>query len=163
VAYSLECGLPACRGVGHHAPSIRLGDLDFSIALSLENHRRHRTSIIDSIVGEFPAALLACSSVILFSAISNIVHLHILLRQDNQHVVRNFSTIANVCTFPGASGGAASEDSADPEFFFSFVVQYEGDLRDPSCARESLGHCSFHCLLCSQSVGNITGLDIGNA
>jgi hypothetical protein len=48
-------GLPAFRGVGHHAPSIFLGNLDFSIALSLESHRHLRISIIDSIVGEFPA------------------------------------------------------------------------------------------------------------
>ena len=54
------CGFPARRGVGHHAASIRLGDLDISIALSLESHRILRTSIIDSIVGEFPAALLTC-------------------------------------------------------------------------------------------------------
>jgi hypothetical protein len=52
------------NGVGHHAPSIRLGDLDFSIALSLESHRHLRTSIIDSIAGEFPEALLTCSFVI---------------------------------------------------------------------------------------------------
>jgi hypothetical protein len=46
------------RVVGHHAASIRLGDLDISIALTLESHRSLRTSIIDSIVGEFPAALV---------------------------------------------------------------------------------------------------------
>jgi hypothetical protein len=61
------CGLPIGRGVGHHAASIRLGDLDFSIALSLESHRQLRTSIIDSIVAEFPAALLTtCLFVIRF-------------------------------------------------------------------------------------------------
>jgi hypothetical protein len=54
------CGFPAIRGVGQHAPSIRLGDLVFSIALSLDSRRNLRTSIIDSIVGEFPAALLNC-------------------------------------------------------------------------------------------------------
>jgi hypothetical protein len=54
-------GLPAFRGVGHHAPSIFLGDLDFSIALSLESHRHLRISIIESIVGEFPAVLLVSS------------------------------------------------------------------------------------------------------
>jgi hypothetical protein len=43
------CGLPVERGVGHHAPSIRLGNLDFSITLSLESHRHLRTTIIDSI------------------------------------------------------------------------------------------------------------------
>jgi hypothetical protein len=75
------CGLPVGRGVGHHAQSIRLGDLDFSITLSLENHRHLRTSIIDSIVGEFGAVLLAFSFVIRFSAISHIVQLHILRRQ----------------------------------------------------------------------------------
>jgi hypothetical protein len=70
------CGLPACHGVGHHAAlSIRLEDLDFSVTLSLESHRHLRTSIIDSIVGEFSAALLTCSFVIRFSAISKIVHL----------------------------------------------------------------------------------------
>jgi hypothetical protein len=31
-------GLPTGRGVVHHAPSIRLGDLDSFIALSLESH-----------------------------------------------------------------------------------------------------------------------------
>jgi hypothetical protein len=72
---------PIGRGVGYHAPSIRLGDLDFSIALSLESHRILRSCIINSIVGEFPAALLTCSFVIRFSAISNIAHLHILPRQ----------------------------------------------------------------------------------
>jgi hypothetical protein len=30
------CGLPAARGVGHLAPSIRLGDLDSSIAAAAE-------------------------------------------------------------------------------------------------------------------------------
>jgi hypothetical protein len=46
-----------------HAPSIRLGDVDSSIvaALSLESHRHLRTSIIDSIVGEFPAVILTVS------------------------------------------------------------------------------------------------------
>jgi hypothetical protein len=33
------CGLPIGRGSEHHAPSIRVGDLDFSIALSLESQR----------------------------------------------------------------------------------------------------------------------------
>ena len=48
-AWRMACfGLPVGRGVGHHAPSIRLGDLDFSIALSLESHRHLRISIIDS-------------------------------------------------------------------------------------------------------------------
>jgi hypothetical protein len=64
------CGLSVCRGVGHHGPRIRLGDLDVSIArLSLESHRHLRISIIDSIVGEFPAVLLVFSSVIRFTAI----------------------------------------------------------------------------------------------
>jgi hypothetical protein len=46
------CGLPACLEYGHHAPSIRLGDLDSSIALSLEIHRHLRASVIDSIMGD---------------------------------------------------------------------------------------------------------------
>jgi hypothetical protein len=75
------CGLPVGCGVGHHEPSIRLGDLDFSITLNLGSHRHLRTSIIDSIVGEFAAVLLAFSFVICFSAISHIVGLHILWRQ----------------------------------------------------------------------------------
>jgi hypothetical protein len=71
------CGLPVGRGVGHHhAPSIRLGDLDFSITLSLESHRHLRTSIIDSIVEDFAAVLLTVSFVIRFSALSHIVQLH---------------------------------------------------------------------------------------
>jgi hypothetical protein len=46
------CGLPVGRGVGDHAPSIRLGDLHFSIRLSVESHHWNlRTSTIDSIVG----------------------------------------------------------------------------------------------------------------
>jgi hypothetical protein len=57
VAY-INYNLPVDRGVGHHAPSIRLGDFDFSIMLSLESHRHLRTSIIDSIVGELVAVLL---------------------------------------------------------------------------------------------------------
>jgi hypothetical protein len=62
------CGLPVGRPVEHHAPSIRLlGDLDFSIALSLESHRHLYTFIIDSIVGVF---------VIRFSAMSHIFKLH---------------------------------------------------------------------------------------
>jgi hypothetical protein len=52
------CGLPVGRGVGHHARSIHLGDLDFSTALSLESHRHLHISIIDSIVGEVPTVLL---------------------------------------------------------------------------------------------------------
>jgi hypothetical protein len=55
-------GPPVGRGVGQHAPSIRLGDLDSSITLILESHRHLRTSIIDSIVGEFPAVLLTFRS-----------------------------------------------------------------------------------------------------
>jgi hypothetical protein len=55
------CGLPTARGVGHHAPSIRLGDLDSSIALSLESHGHLLISIIDSFGGEFPAVLLVSS------------------------------------------------------------------------------------------------------
>jgi hypothetical protein len=74
VAYGRCCGLRVCRGVGHHATSIRLPDLEFSIALSLESHRHLRISIIDSIVGEFPAVLLVSSFVIRFSFISHIVH-----------------------------------------------------------------------------------------
>jgi hypothetical protein len=74
------CGLPVGRGVGHHAPKIRLGDLDSSITLSLGSHRHLRTSIIDSIVGESAAVLVTFSFVIrLF--ISHIVQLHILRRQ----------------------------------------------------------------------------------
>jgi hypothetical protein len=69
----VSCGVPDGRAVGHHAPSIRLEDLDFSITLSLESHRHLRTSIIDSIVGEVAAVLLAISFVIRFSAISRIV------------------------------------------------------------------------------------------
>jgi hypothetical protein len=53
------CDLPIGRGVGQHAPSIRLGDLDSSIALSLDSHRHLRTSIIDSIVREFAALFFA--------------------------------------------------------------------------------------------------------
>jgi hypothetical protein len=75
------CGLPVGRSVGHHAPSIRLRDLDFSIMLSLESHRHLRTSIIDSIVGGVAALLLTFSFVIRFSFISHIVQLHILRRQ----------------------------------------------------------------------------------
>jgi hypothetical protein len=76
------CGLPIGRGVEHHAPSIRLGNLGFSITLSLESHRHLRTSIIDSIVGEFAVILLTSSFAIHFSAISHIVKkLHILRRQ----------------------------------------------------------------------------------
>jgi hypothetical protein len=66
------CGLPPTRGVGHHAPTIRLGDLDSSIALSLESHPHLRISIIDSIVGEFPAVLLVSSLVIRLSAMSQV-------------------------------------------------------------------------------------------
>jgi hypothetical protein len=58
------CDLPVGRGVGHHAPSIRLGDLHFSSTLSLESHQHLRPSIIDSIMGEFAAVLLAISFVI---------------------------------------------------------------------------------------------------
>jgi hypothetical protein len=61
------CGLHVGRGFGHNAPSIRLGDLDFSIKLNLESHRHLRASIIESIVGEFAAALLTFSFVIRFS------------------------------------------------------------------------------------------------
>jgi hypothetical protein len=39
------CGLPVGRDVGHHAPSIRLGHLDFSIALSFESHRHIRITM----------------------------------------------------------------------------------------------------------------------
>jgi hypothetical protein len=47
-----------CYGlIGHHASSIRLGDRDFSVALSLKSHQHLRISIIDCIVGEFPAVL----------------------------------------------------------------------------------------------------------
>jgi hypothetical protein len=53
--------LPAGRGVGEHAPSIRLGDRAFFIALSFESHRHLRISIIESIVGEFAPT---CSFVI---------------------------------------------------------------------------------------------------
>jgi hypothetical protein len=69
-------GLPTFRGVGHHAPSILLGDLDFSIALlSLESHWHLCISIIDSIVGKFPAVLLVSLFVIRFSFnVSHIVH-----------------------------------------------------------------------------------------
>jgi hypothetical protein len=74
------CGLPIGHGPEHHAPSIRVGDLDFSITLSLESHRQFLTFIIDSIVAEFAAVLLT-SFVICFSAISHIVKLHILRRQ----------------------------------------------------------------------------------
>jgi hypothetical protein len=59
-------GLPVGRGVRQHAPSIRLGDPDAFIALSLESHRHLRISIIDAIVGEFPAVLLVFSFVIPF-------------------------------------------------------------------------------------------------
>jgi hypothetical protein len=76
------CGLPVGRGVRHHAaPIVLLGDLDFSITVSLESHRHLRTSIIDSIVGKFAAVLLTFSFVIRFSFISLIVQLHILRRQ----------------------------------------------------------------------------------
>jgi hypothetical protein len=80
VVWSAE-GLPAGRGVGHYAPSTRLGDHDSFIALSLESHRHLRISIIESIVGEFATVLLTCSFVIRFSATSHIVHPHILRRQ----------------------------------------------------------------------------------
>jgi hypothetical protein len=56
------CGLLVGRRVRHHAPSIRLGDLDFSSTLNLESHRQFRTNIIDSIVGEFAAVLLTFRS-----------------------------------------------------------------------------------------------------
>jgi hypothetical protein len=49
--------------------------------LRLESHRHLRTSIINSIVGEFEALLLTFLFVIRFSAVSHTVHLHILLRQ----------------------------------------------------------------------------------
>jgi hypothetical protein len=75
------CSLPVCRGGRHHAPSIRLGDLDSSIALSLESHHRLRIAIIDSIVGEFPADLLVFLFVIRISTISHIVHPHSVRRQ----------------------------------------------------------------------------------
>jgi hypothetical protein len=79
------CGLPNdARGVEHHAPSIRLGDLGSSIALSLESHRHLRISIIDSIAGELPAVLLVSSVVIRLSAMSHIVHLHILRRRHDE-------------------------------------------------------------------------------
>jgi hypothetical protein len=80
----VNCGLPTARGVEHHAPSIRLGDLDSLIALSLESHRHLRISIIDSIVGEFPAVLLVPSFVIRLSVMPHIVHVvhpHILRRE----------------------------------------------------------------------------------
>jgi hypothetical protein len=44
----------------------------------LESHRHLRTSIIDSIVGEFPAVILTVSFVIRCSATSHIVKRHIL-------------------------------------------------------------------------------------
>jgi hypothetical protein len=53
----LRHGLLVRHDVGHHAPNIRLRDLDSSIALSLESHRHLRISTIDSIVAEFPAAI----------------------------------------------------------------------------------------------------------
>jgi hypothetical protein len=34
----VSCGLPVDLGLGHHAQSISLGDLDLSITLSLESH-----------------------------------------------------------------------------------------------------------------------------
>jgi hypothetical protein len=74
-------GLPTGRGVGHHAPSISLGDLDAFITLSLQSHRHLRIPIIDSIVVEFATLLLARSCLIRFSATSHIVHPHILRRQ----------------------------------------------------------------------------------
>jgi hypothetical protein len=74
------CNFPVGRGAGHHAPSIRLGDLDFSITLSLEPSASSY-SIIDSIAGAFVAVLLTFSFVIRFSVISHIVKLHILLRR----------------------------------------------------------------------------------
>jgi hypothetical protein len=52
-------GFPAFRGVGHHAPRIFLGDLDFSIALSLESHRHLRISMLNVIL--FIFVLAACS------------------------------------------------------------------------------------------------------
>jgi hypothetical protein len=55
---------PTGLAVVHHAPSIRLGDLDSSIALSLESHRHLRVSINVSIVGEFATIPLTCSFVI---------------------------------------------------------------------------------------------------
>jgi hypothetical protein len=57
-----------------HSP----GDLDSSIALSLESHRHLRVSINVSIVGEFATIPLTCSFVIRFSATSHIVSPHIL-------------------------------------------------------------------------------------
>jgi hypothetical protein len=60
---------------------IRLGDLDSSIALSLESHPHLRTSIINFIVGEFPAVILTVSFVIRCSATSHIIKWHILRRQ----------------------------------------------------------------------------------
>jgi hypothetical protein len=75
VVWSAEVSLLA---VVHHAPSIRLGDLDSSIAL--ESHRHLRVSINVSIVGEFATIPLTCSFVIRFSATSHIVSPHILRR-----------------------------------------------------------------------------------
>jgi hypothetical protein len=56
-------GLPTACGAGHHAPDIRLGDLDAFIKLSLQSHRHLRTYIIDSTVGEFATVLLTRSFV----------------------------------------------------------------------------------------------------
>jgi hypothetical protein len=48
-------GLPIGRGAGHHAPSIRLRDLDSFIALSLESHWLAFPSTILLWVNEFGA------------------------------------------------------------------------------------------------------------
>jgi hypothetical protein len=57
-------GIPVYRTVVLN--TMRRGDLDFSIVLSLESHRHVRISIIDSIVDAFPAVLLTYSFVIHF-------------------------------------------------------------------------------------------------
>jgi hypothetical protein len=58
------CGFPGSRAVGHHAPSIRLGDRDCN-TLRLESHRHLRISTIASIVGEFATSIrLTCSFMI---------------------------------------------------------------------------------------------------
>jgi hypothetical protein len=51
VLWSAEV-FPTGRGVVHHAPRIRLGDIGGFITLSLESHRHLRVSINESIVGE---------------------------------------------------------------------------------------------------------------
>jgi hypothetical protein len=102
------CCLPACLEYGHHAPSIRLGDLDSSIALSLEIHRHLRTSVIDSIVGEFPEVILTVSFMTRCSATSPIGKWHILRRElwwnpknDAFHLVRSWLVVSLLfCSIP---------------------------------------------------------------